>query len=413
MPAKRSAAVLILSICFFLWGTGWCFPEEITITVKGNARTKTRFVGNIVRDYLERNAIVDTADVDAAALRDLILNKELFSEVKVGVSPGRIDIQVKDRWTLIPIPIVNAESDQDTRYGLFLYERNFLGYGKTVVLGGMFSRSQSTYFGLYEDPEIGFSDWLFRVQASRSADISYQYRRDEKVFGDDRLINSGALTLGYQWSSDFLASTTLRAEQFHYRRLSDAPVPDDYRIIKGELDLEWDRSRFRFYYKDGFRAQVELEHQLYRSDSVKKAYAAALMVNAEKTLFRRQALQLQLTGMALEKGDQRDLIRVGSQRGFRGVPDSGAWVDRCAAAAFDYQIPLWFAGFGTWTVAPFVDTGYLNQRGHESDQVTFSAAGIGTYIYLKNIALPGLGVHVGCNDTFFNTFFDFTIGFAF
>ena len=70
---------------------------------------------------------------------------------------------------------------------------------------------------------------------------------------------------------------------------------------------------------------------------------------------------MQFSGGLLEGGDDRDLIRYGAQRGFRGVPESGAWMDRFLSGALDYQIPLWSGGLGTWTVAPFCDAGITSQ----------------------------------------------------
>ena len=138
-----------------------------------------------------------------------------------------------------------------------------------------------------------------------------------------------------------------------------------------------------------------------------------IQLNSEKRIVLEQVLQVQGSGGYQGKGDERDLMRVGAERGFRGIPDSGAWVDRYLTLALDYQIPLWSSRIGTWTVAPFCDVGYLHQPTLEgSEEITYSALGLGTYLFLRDLAIPGVGVYVGHNDTYQDYFFEVTIGFA-
>jgi len=125
--------------------------DEITISVSGNKRTRTSYIENIINDYLAQNNIDSMANVDAQALKDLIVDKELFSEVDVNIVGNQIDIMVKDRWTLIPVPIVTAQSGQDTKFGLFVMESNLFGYGKTGVVGGLFSKSQSNLYLIFSE----------------------------------------------------------------------------------------------------------------------------------------------------------------------------------------------------------------------------------------------------------------------
>lgn len=161
--AKCCVAVFLLVLC----AAGVAAADEIVISVSGNKRTRTIYIENIVNDYLARNRITRAADVNTVELKELIVDKELFSAVDVDVNGDRIDIRVKDRWTLIPIPIVTAQSGQDTKYGFFAMESNLLGYGKVGVIGGMYSQSQSSFFLMYQDPEVGFSDWMFGAQVSQ------------------------------------------------------------------------------------------------------------------------------------------------------------------------------------------------------------------------------------------------------
>jgi monofunctional biosynthetic peptidoglycan transglycosylase len=140
---------LSLFLLLALSTAGISLADEITISVSGNKRTRTSYIENIVNNYLARNHIDNMINVDAERLKDLIVDKELFSEVNVNIVGNRIDIKVKDRWTLIPIPIATAQSGQDTKFGLFVMETNLFGYGKTGILGGLYSQAQSSFFAMY------------------------------------------------------------------------------------------------------------------------------------------------------------------------------------------------------------------------------------------------------------------------
>lgn len=85
---------LILFLLLALSTAGISLADEITISVSGNKRTRTSYIENIVNDYLTRNHIDSTINVDAERLKDLIVDKELFSEVNVNIVGNRIDIKV-------------------------------------------------------------------------------------------------------------------------------------------------------------------------------------------------------------------------------------------------------------------------------------------------------------------------------
>jgi len=343
----------------------------------------------------------------------LIVDKELFSEVDVNIVGNQINIKVKDRWTLIPIPMAMAQSGQDTKFGLFVYETNLFGYGKTGVLGGLFSQSQSNFFAMYKDPEVAFTDWMFSTYFSSSQKIEYLYDGEEKIFGDNRNINGAGLSLGYKFSDKIKSDLNITIADIDYKVLNNYPEPEDYKTISGKLNLDWDDATFRYYYKEGWIVHFEMQHQLLRDDDTPKSYHLRLQVNVEKNVLLDQVLQVQVSGAYQDGGDERDLMRIGAKRGFRGIPDSGAWVDKYMTAAFDYQIPLWSSRIGTWTVAPFCDVGYLDQpTSNGSEKIGYTALGIGTYLYLRKLAIPGVGVQVGHNDTFQDSFFEVTIGFS-
>ena len=406
---KAVCWTVVLLVCFL----PPTFADNISVSVSGNTRTQSSYIKNIVHDYIQQAGIQEAADIDIARLEALILDKELFSEARVAVRDNTIHVTVKDRWTLIPIPVLISQSGEDTKYGLFVLESNLLGYGKTVVAGAMLSKSQGTYFFMYQDPEVASTDWTFDTQIVKVDKVTYQYQGEEKLFGDDRSLNKASVSLGYMFLEGVKAGLGMGWTDISYNALNDYATPDDTSAVSGRSFFELDAATFRFYYKEGWQGRLEFDQQLYRHDSAPKASQIEAVLLGEKNVVGQQAIQAQLNVGYLNNGDERDLIRVGGNRGFRGIQDEGVWVDRYATLALDYQIPIWFGNLGTWTVAPFCDIGQLRQPQGEDTVVTYTAIGLGTYLYLKEVALPGVGIYAGYNDSFQETFFSATIGFAF
>lgn len=307
---------LILFLLLALSTADISLADEIVISVSGNKRTRTSYIENIVNDYLAGNHIDSTINVDAERLKDLIVDKELFSEVNVNIVGNRIAIKVKDRWTLIPIPIATAQSGQDTKFGLFVMETNLFGYGKTGILGGLYSQSQSSFFAMYQDPEVAFTDWIFSAQVSSSQKIEYLYDGEEKVFGDNRKINGASLSLGYAFSEQINSAINIGIADVDYSSLSDYPEPEDFKTILGGFNMNWDNATFRYYYKEGWSGNFEMNHQLIQNDEIPKSYDVRIQLNSEKRILIEQVLQVQGDGGYQGGGDEQDLMRVGSKGGF-------------------------------------------------------------------------------------------------
>ena len=108
---------------------------DIAVTVAGATRTKERFVESLVEKCLKKGDFRSWDTVDAGALSQCISNSRLFRSVDVVVGAAELKVTVADRWTLIPVPYVYSSNDRRAA-GLFVFESNLLGYGKTVSVGG-------------------------------------------------------------------------------------------------------------------------------------------------------------------------------------------------------------------------------------------------------------------------------------
>ncbi|MEO1174524.1 MAG: POTRA domain-containing protein, partial [Myxococcota bacterium] len=115
------------------------------IRLIGNARTADAVI--------ERELGFGPGDeVNGEALasgQERVMNLQLFSRVRVGRSTadGRnvVEVDVEERWTLIPIPLAIATGD-GYRVGGFFFESNLFGRNKNLAVGGFYSPQGSSVF---------------------------------------------------------------------------------------------------------------------------------------------------------------------------------------------------------------------------------------------------------------------------
>ena len=121
-------------------------------------------------------------------------------------------------------------------------------------------------------------------------------------------------------------------------------------------------------------------------------------------------LDLQALGILDEADDQGKFIVLGKSRGFRGVPENGAWVKNASSVSVSQLIPIWKAKAGTLVTGPFVDFARLEMDNVGLGTVDSVGYGVGTYFYLKNINIPGFGLEIGQNKPYDDFFVNFSLG---
>jgi len=165
---------------------------DVTVTIEGTIRTKKVFIDSLVKDCLKRGEYEDWQSVDPKELGQCISNSRLFSSVAVLIREPEIVVKVTERWTLIPIPNIYASGGKSS-FGAFVYETNFLGYGKIVGAGGALSTEGNRFSLLYIDRAVGFSDYTLRIFAQRSSGDKEAYDKKTKDIGASNRTGSGPI----------------------------------------------------------------------------------------------------------------------------------------------------------------------------------------------------------------------------
>lgn len=385
----------------------------LDLDIKGNERTQTIYLQRMVKECIEHQENErPEGPWSADALRQCVMNSRLFSEVSVTIKQPRIDLIVEEKWTLIPIPAVTAGSGKTRRAGLFLLESNFLGLGMNLAVGGSVSNSGNSYFGFISDPSLFFTNWNYSISASRQVeDIELIEGSNEgrDGFKENALAFSGSL--GYKWKRWTLSSSASQQKR-KFSVLEAFEAPEDNTSTRGAVTLAYEARDYKLYFSEGFSLKLNTQQELQRTDKLERLKQYEAQISWQSAVFRDHALQLLAIGGMVAHGSKADALRLGGGRGLRGIEPKTAWAGRFYAAAIDYQIPLKSYAAGTVTMAPFADGGRIEHRGGEGDTVDYYVVGGGVYFFLKNIALPGLGLEAGYNSRYMKDFFTFSAGLS-
>ncbi len=386
-------------------------PGRFNILVSGNTRTKTSYIKNIVHECIKDHNLMGLTDAAAKTIKECVINSRHFSKAEVSIKDNQIQVNVTERWSLIPLPFVMSGREGETRFGLSVFESNLFGYGKTLAIGGAYSKYHTSYFASYYDPSIFFTDWNFGVNIARSNKEILLFEKEEEIDGLDETTETFRLSLGYK----IMPKLTCAARYFYtdkeFNEFDSYSVPDDYHANSVGFNVRFNDSNFRFYFQEGIVAQLGFVEHMSKDDGIDQSYSVYSRMSWQKNLFCDHALQIRILGGYLEEANRQNALRIGRRNGFRGIQENGAWVEGYVAVAIDYQIPLWRTSFGTLTVAPFVDAGYLWQAVDEIGDDGYISSGLGCYYYLKRVAVPGIGIQLGSNSEYQDIFFQFSIGF--
>jgi outer membrane protein assembly factor BamA len=402
----------------------WIFPRtasaliqnttlgEISVSVEGASRTKPSYVESLVEKCLEKGDYRTWSAIDSGEMAQCIRNARLFKKVDVKVEKPRITVSLTDRWTLIPMPNFYA-SDGKRSAGLFVFDSNFLGYGKTVSLGGAHSTEGNTFSLMYSDPSVNFSDLSSTVMVYRSNTETEAYVHKDLVYGYDKREMGFFISPGYRITHFITASVSFGYGDRKYSILDSFSVPADYRSTTIGCRLSYRHADYKLFYNDGLSASIMWSSQVHRSDGLENISRASASMEWDIPLFEKHALQLGLHGVReSDNGNAGDVSTYGRGKGYRGIQPGGLWSREIAAASMDYQIPVAKTGHGTFTVAPFVDYGTYHPL-FTANGSNYLAYGIGAYYFVNFINLPGVGIMVGSNQEFMGTFASFQIGTGF
>ncbi len=390
-PAK---AVLCLILLLTVPSPARALQGTISaIDVTGNNRTKV----GLILSTIELAVGDPWADGTEAAVRQKLMNTRLFWEVTVTTAPGSegvvLRIAVREKWTIIPLPIVVATEDRTTA-GLSLMESNLLGSGSRLFVSVFNTDGDWSGFLHYMDRSLSDGDIRYSISGMHGQGEVETWAGDEVAGRYLARRTGGTIGAGYNFTRQVSISLTGTIAE---RRFEDvdgtAEPPEDGRERALGIALEVDRADHVGSDRDrGFRGRFRGSRDFPGLGSDYRKRSLDWQVDYSLDTWRRQTLSLAGSGtwgwhVPTELQEGLDRLR-GYQHGrFRS--------DRAMSASIEYIVPVVSFPQIDLSLAAFLDGAFLRNRERAftlEDGV--ADAGISFRIYLRRVLLPVFQIYL-------------------
>lgn len=424
----------------FFYSLAICISSQLAaepvVQISGNDKTKTAYIEKLTRICLKeakkrdiffpredlRNEIMKTR------IRQCLLNSNLFSEVNIPVyretedgAREIIEIEVEDKFSQIVLPTYQqSQASHDTVWGALFYDANVRGRGESS--GFLYTHQENakrdSFSFFYEIPYLdergkhGFT----LIGYKRDTDF-YSYTKTRWVYSTreqfrflwlrGRYHINNKISLLYGYAPSYLAYSN-SLDRDSGRQADDI----EYTAQTINLGMVWDDTDQVRYYREGTMLEQIYYRQLSRTD--KEEVSGAYLFNFYWGIPspNQNILTTRISGGTYSRANELDNLRIGSEHGSRGIPYHGAWNNHYLTLGLDYEFPLVRGQYGYWTLAPFVDYGYQWEVFHHPEsEFDYYATGLSTYVYLRKVNVPALGLFFSSNSEYLKDFVSFYIGF--
>jgi outer membrane protein assembly factor BamA len=336
---------------------------------------------------------------DLGELYERLYRLAIFSRVAIELAPEgegvAVRIHIDEKWTLYPVPLVWLFQGTEV-VGMVLAEANAFGYNKGWALGGLYSNRGWYTIAAYSDPNIAFSDFWGRLGAFVGSGAVENDRPDGTVAQSFDLTRVDVqYVVGWTlWDRLSPAWTgALRWGQVETVNVAGLEPPQSVTFVDQGLKLIYSNRKYRFYYDEGVRLSVELQHG-FPLDGASPAYDGVILDGVVTTpSFGASSVELAVHA-TLSSFPVVFEDRLGGTEGSRTLPGGGVVAaDRYLSATLAYQVPIISAGIGTLTGVVFAEAGAYARNDEPS--ITYGGPGAGLRFYLREVTVPAVGIDIG------------------
>lgn len=402
LPSKKipSRVFVLLLTMMFLQSGGVSADETsagatnslpLRVLIEGNHRTTNK---SILREagLTAKEVLIGT--INAEEIRRKLLNTHLFSSVFVTVeeSPAEIivRIKVKERFTPVPVPVFYTQKEE-TGGGVFLLEPNLLGAMKVLVLGAVVSTRGEKYQLNYMDDSVLGGRWVLFFRALYGENILRRYDPKDEIYSYFQTFTNVILMVGYKVTDQLIPSVGAAYRRQQTDGVDDYPEPpDDLLSHPFMLSIRYEAANYEDYYDRGLKMFMLIDQASPWLGSDRTF--THVVLNCDYVYPIKGGVIFRLAGeWGGADGDQDILTyyRLGGAVGSRGLPTRGIWVTRYGFLSGAAEEPVLRHKWGVLTTAQFADFLFTTE---DEPVRTYTSGGIGLRVYLKNIAMPALGV---------------------
>lgn len=387
-------------LCLFLILAGSAFADGIIIKdiqFEGLKRTRENTVLQIIRPVEIGGSY--TPETEEAIIQELretkIFNPEIEVITEIVGDEAFIQVKLRDRWTLIPVPLFSFSNNGKWRVGVLAIEGNFLGFYKTLGLGFFYGSEGWSVLGFYNDRIFLGTDMRFTAGFSAGFNETTDLNVNEQVIREYESDDLGfSLKLEYPFTREFSL-----AGGWDYSRsiLRDASalatgIPDlNTTGLAGEI--KWEDIYYDIPYEKGLLAKASYAWN-WGFDGTEGFSTVNGNLKWNINPWWKHLVSLEVEGgwgtMPVQKQ-----FRLGGTSVSRILPSNSIAADEFVTSAFTYNIPVWFFRGGTLSTNAFYEVGYYSSD--LVDRTLFHGPGLGIDLFINNLGIPALQFNFGWN----------------
>ncbi len=386
----------LTSLMLLIMAASFVFAQEITeINVSGLKKTDSSFITDKLSYYIGK----DESEVDLKAIETAIRSSNLFTNIKVEVKDGAIDIHLEEKLSFIPLPFATVSSSNLVG-GVMLMNMNAFGKGGTMIAGGFFSEKSASLMSMYTMPGKGLKKPGYSLFSSFStAETTFESIEEKEYFEEDVTKFSFGGSLNFPIKKLFYLSTGSGYKQY---------LTDDKDLGMGTLSFSagYRKPSFDGYFLSGNSVSASFEAGLDTDGEFSQAYS--LSAEYMKSLIPG----LRAIGkVSAEYTHNRDLLL--SPAGLRSsILPGGVVTDRYIEGTFTLEKAVMKDRTKTVSVYGMYDAVYLNDN-YDDDMHFQQGVGTGLKVYLEKVAFPALSVGLIYNITEERPEFTGSLGFSY
>lgn len=385
------------------------------VRVEGLRRTREQVVIDLVP--VRSGDLVTPAVLQAT--EEEILDSNLFAAVVVTPerpidAPETIDlvVMVREKWTLIPLPFLISDGSSISG-GLFLIESNLLGRNKQLMAAAFGGSEGFSGFFAYVDPSVLGTPWSWRL-SSGTGQTDYEHRLPDgtRLREYTRRQNSFGTGIGYRFTREVRAGAGIRADirditSFTPGRDEDEPASGVF--LEPDFTLQYDGTRPRGVLRLGPEIGTRARMVFSGSDSSdpgweisgQASYAVPFVPSREG---RARLLLSSGTG-EMGPADKRG---ISARDGFRTLPYQKTVADQWTSTALFLELPVISRSWGALVLSHYWEGGLFDDPAHSTQY--FGGPGGGFRVFLREVAIPALGLDVAYNLVDPALVFSFSLG---
>ena len=288
------------------------------VEVQGNRRTRRQ----TLLELLPRPVPAHYTGAELAEFERRLRNLAIFDHVKVQRRGERLEIEVREKWTLIPsVEFSSGQTVADTYALLGVTEYNLLGTADLLNVS-VFREQRGWGTGFF------FSEHTYRRHRWTLGAEGYLYTAEYR-FEEGSQWRTAQGTGGLWFTSPPVLSDYLnvRVESSYAREVvsevQGPTSPPSSHAFRAGFSLLWDQYKWEDLVPRGLRAEGRFGTGMQVSeDSWLPRHAAELSTTAALPLGKLTVLTFRANASALTRGNANFSHLLGSVRGVRGLPDS-------------------------------------------------------------------------------------------